>query len=373
MLHYLFTFILLVHGLIHLMGFAKAFHLAEFNQLTQPISRAAGVFWLLAAVLFLLATVLFLQANNRWWLVILPAIVLSQVLIVMAWGDAKFGTIANLIILLVAAEAFGSWNFNSMTESELKALLRKPLVTTSVAPKAVLTKEMTAYLPPVVQKWLERSHVMGKEMMHTVRIEQQGTMRTSPTGAWMNLTAEQFNTIDEPSFIWKAKAVVAPLIYIAARDKYVGGKGNMFVQLMSLYPIADAKGTTIDQGSMLRYLAEICLFPTAVVSNYIRWEALDSLSARATMSFGGVTASGLFRFTADGDMVSFEAQRYYDRKEGATLEDWLCVSKGWKDFHGIRVTNSFDIIWKLKAGDYFWLNVEVTDMEFNIPNGAFEH
>lgn len=372
MMHYFFAFVLLVHGLIHLMGFAKAFQLAEFSQLTQPISRFAGVLWLLVAVLVVAADVLFVQHNNRWWLLVVPAIVLSQVLIGMTWGDAKFGTLANFIILLVAAEAFGSWNFNSMSESELKALLRKPVATTFVAPKAVLTKEMTAHLPPVVQKWLERSQVMGKEMMHTVRIEQKGTMRTSPTGAWMNFTAEQFNTTDEPGFIWKARASFAPLIEIAARDKYVGGKGNMLIQLQSLYPIANAKGATIDQGSMLRYLAEICLFPTAVVSQYIHWETLDSLSARATMTFGGVTASGVFRFNAGGDMMSFEAQRYYDRKDGATLENWLCVSKGWKDFHGIRITNSFDIIWKLKVGDYFWLNVEITDMEFNVQNGAFE-
>src|SRR5229473_2026019 len=40
-----------VHGLIHLMGFAKAFGYADLPQLTQPISRAWGVVWLVAACL----------------------------------------------------------------------------------------------------------------------------------------------------------------------------------------------------------------------------------------------------------------------------------------------------------------------------------
>ena len=31
--------ITLIHGLIHLMGFTKAFNYAEINQLTQPISK----------------------------------------------------------------------------------------------------------------------------------------------------------------------------------------------------------------------------------------------------------------------------------------------------------------------------------------------
>ena len=40
-----------VHGLIHLMGFAKGFGYADLPQLTQPISRAWGLAWLAAAVL----------------------------------------------------------------------------------------------------------------------------------------------------------------------------------------------------------------------------------------------------------------------------------------------------------------------------------
>ena len=34
----IFAIVLVVHGVIHLLGFAKAFGLAELPQLTQPIS-----------------------------------------------------------------------------------------------------------------------------------------------------------------------------------------------------------------------------------------------------------------------------------------------------------------------------------------------
>jgi len=34
------------HGLIHTMGFVRAFHLAEVRQLTHDISTLAGTFWL---------------------------------------------------------------------------------------------------------------------------------------------------------------------------------------------------------------------------------------------------------------------------------------------------------------------------------------
>ena len=42
---------LIVHGLLHLLGVAKAFGLAELSQMTQPVSPAWGVGWLVAAAL----------------------------------------------------------------------------------------------------------------------------------------------------------------------------------------------------------------------------------------------------------------------------------------------------------------------------------
>lgn len=51
------------------------------------------------------------------------------------------------------------------------------------------------------------------------------------------------------------------------------------------------------------------------LSDYISWEEINSTAAKATMSYEGVTASGAFKFDENGDFVSFEADRYYYRKE----------------------------------------------------------
>ncbi len=52
-----FTLLLVVHGLIHSMGFLKAFGLAQLPQLTLPISRPLGVLWLVAGAATLSAAV----------------------------------------------------------------------------------------------------------------------------------------------------------------------------------------------------------------------------------------------------------------------------------------------------------------------------
>jgi hypothetical protein len=104
----LFFLIVLIHGLIHLMGFAKAFNYAEISQLTQPISKPIGAGWGLAALLFIITAILFLMKKDGWWIWAIPALLLSQTLIILSWEDAKFGTIANLIVLAAIIIGLGT-------------------------------------------------------------------------------------------------------------------------------------------------------------------------------------------------------------------------------------------------------------------------
>ena len=50
--------LLVVHGLLHSMGFVKAFGLAPVARLRQPIGRPLGILWLVAGLAFVGAAVL---------------------------------------------------------------------------------------------------------------------------------------------------------------------------------------------------------------------------------------------------------------------------------------------------------------------------
>lgn len=101
-MNYLFAFVMLIHGLIHMMGFAKAFEYAEIPQLTKAISKPMGILWLVAAALFTTTVVMLLSKIENWPVMALATVFLSQILIISTWHDAKFGTIANVIIIIVA-------------------------------------------------------------------------------------------------------------------------------------------------------------------------------------------------------------------------------------------------------------------------------
>src|SRR5438067_5017021 len=111
-----FAVLVFIHGLIHLMGFAKAFKLATVNQLSTDVSSTVGVLWLLACLLFIATGILFLTKKEEWWIIAGLALVLSQTLIILYWHNAKAGTIANVIVLLAAIAAYGNWNFNKKVD-----------------------------------------------------------------------------------------------------------------------------------------------------------------------------------------------------------------------------------------------------------------
>jgi hypothetical protein len=183
----IFASVVIIHGLIHLMGFVKAFQLAEINQLTQIIHKPIGLLWLISALLFITAAAIFLLKNDWWWMIAAPALVLSQLLIIMYWQDAKYGTIANVIILVGIVIGYGAWSFNTMAKNELEAF-----VTPAASGEKVVTKEMLSGLPPIIQKWLERSNAIGKEIIYSVHLKQIGEMRITPDGKWMPVEAEQW-------------------------------------------------------------------------------------------------------------------------------------------------------------------------------------
>lgn len=68
-MRWLFFAVVSVHGLIHLMGFAKAFGLLELEGLSLVITKPWGLAWLFAALLVLATGILFMLESPSWWLV----------------------------------------------------------------------------------------------------------------------------------------------------------------------------------------------------------------------------------------------------------------------------------------------------------------
>ncbi|MCG8400489.1 MAG: hypothetical protein MJA84_02720 [Firmicutes bacterium] len=272
------------------------------------------------------------------------------------------GVLAAIIAAFLTISHIANITFNQKAKKEVGDFF------TGIEDKGEIIQESDlAELPPSVQKWLVYSQVIGKERITTARLKQTAVMRLKKEGRWMPLEAEQYFTVDKPGYIWIAKVKAAPLMHIGARDKYHAGKGNVLIKFLSLATVANSKGEETDQGSLVRYLAETMWIPTAALSNHITWEEIDGRSARATMSYAGITASGVFHFNEKGQVINFIAPRYGEFDGKFALETWSIPVKEYGEFDGIRVPTRGDVIWKLKTGDFNWYKFEVKKIEYNKP------
>lgn len=357
-----FLVMVVMHGLIHFMGFAKAFDFGNMAQFTKDISKPMGLLWLLTGLLFIVMGVLYLMKKETWPILAIIAVVLSQLLIFIVWKDAKFGTIANAIILLVGIVGLGHFQFDKMVQKEMDALLQ----TIQIKDTAVITESDISHLPEIVRKWMQNSGVIGNEKIVSVRLEQKGEMKTKPEGKWMPFTATQYFNVKDAAFVWTTEVDFMPMIDMVGRDKLIDGKGEMLIKLANVIPIVDeGNNEKINSGAMLRYMAEIVWFPSAVLCDYVLWEAINANLVKATFTLNGKAVSGIYTFSDEGNFKSFEADRYYGGGKDATLETWFIKAEDYKDFKGFKIPNKCNVTWKLEDGDFNWLNLEITDWTFN--------
>ncbi|PAD76475.1 DUF6544 family protein [Paenibacillus campinasensis] len=269
--------------------------------------------------------------------------------------------ISAIIISLIIGIAARNRAYRAGVAAEEARLLRQaPLPSSFLQPE----EDRLRKLPPPVARWLKLTGALDQTPFSSVHIRQKGMLRTQPDGRWMPFLADQHSLLAAPAFIWKAKIRAAPGVAIYGRDLYADQHADMLIKLMGILTAAHARGPEVDQGSLVRYLAEIVWYPPAALSPNMTWEALGPDAARASISYGGAAVSGIFYFQESGEPVRFEAQRYMDAGGTFRLEAWSVRMEAYRKFQGILVPSRGEVSWQLETGPFHWLHFEVTDAQF---------
>lgn len=370
MLKILFIAVVALHGLIHLMGAAKAFGWVDVAALQHPISKLGGVSWLAASVLLVATAVLLAVGVHGWWLVAAPALILSQALIFSAWSDARFGTIANVIILIPVALALFDLrpsSLRSQYEAKVAAVLDRADANAS-ANVIVTERDLTA-LPPPVQRYLRNAGVVGKPRVDNVRVRWKGAIRNGADASWMPFVAEQYNTFGEDKarlFFIDSRMFGVPFDGLHA---YEGAHATMKVRIASLFNVVDAAGPEMDQGETVTMFADICSFaPAALIDPSIRWQPIDDTRARGTFSNAGHTVTAELVFDERGDMIDFRSDDRFQTTDGKVYRNipWSTPMRSYRTFNGVRLASEGDARWLAPEGELVYGRFELLDIEYNV-------
>ena len=357
--------LLVLHGLIHLMGFAKAFGYAALPQLSLPISREWGVVWLSAAGLVVATSVMLAAGVPTYWMVGALALVVSQVLIMTAWRDAWAGTAANALLLLVVAHGFlteGPWSFHAQYLRDRAAGLSRG-VTAGLVTEADLEP-----LPEPVRRYLRVTHAVGQPRVQNYQIRFTGRIRSAPDAAWMPFVAAQQSFADAPTrlFFMRARMFGIP---VEAFHRLIDGHATMQVKVAGVVPMADARGDEMDRAESVTLFNDMCLLaPGTLLSPDIAWEPVDASTVRARFTHRGHTITATLFFDGDGRLVNFESDDRSRALPDGTLMKlrFSTPVRDYRDFGPLYLAGYGEARWRLPEGEFTYGEFTMRDVAVNV-------
>ena len=361
----LFAIIFILHALIHLLGFVKAFELAKVSQLTGAISRPVGLLWLLTALLLAAGIVLFILNHAAWWMVALPAVVLSQLLIILSWTDAKFGTIANVLVLVVIVINASTYllenGFHHIVDAHLRSHVSQH--------EEQLSEADIVHLPAPVQKYLRYSGSMGKPKVGNFKAVFRGGIRFKPGEDYMPLSSIQYNFMAKP----------ARLFYILAKKNGLPAVGLHYYQdehatfqikLLGLFNVVDARGKKMDQGETVTVFNDMCFIaPATLIDRRITWEAVDDRTAKAVYGNGDIAIRATLFFNEKGELVNFVSDDRFET-DGKSYKSypWSTPVTGYRDINGYRLPAGARLIYSRPDGEFCYGEFQLEELQYNVTS-----
>ncbi|MFT3846369.1 MAG: hypothetical protein QM725_15035 [Lacibacter sp.] len=352
--------LLLLHGLIHLLGFAKAFDLGNISQLTKNISKPAGFFWMAAAILFLCAAVsLFLQSRLFWFFLFL-AVVVSQVMIVFSWQDAKYGTIANIIFLLVAISSFASWKYHHLFVSDVESNFSQP----AYFEQGLLTENDIVHLPLTIQQYIRYTKSIGKPKISNFKAEFTGQIRGKESEQWMPFYSEQYNFLSVPTRLFFMNATMKSLP-VAGYHKYINANASMDIRLLSLFQVQYFDGAEMNTAETVTFLNDLSIMaPAALIDRRIQWEEVNAYTTNARFTVNNHTVNATLFFNVEGALIDFESFDRFNTQENKRMR-WTTPIKAYTEINGYKLASDADLVYSYPNQEFVYGRFKMKQILYN--------
>jgi hypothetical protein len=358
--------VVVMHGCIHLLGAAKGLGTADVTQLTEPISTGLGVVWLAAAVVTVMAGLLLLARVRWWWVVGAVAVVVSQLVIVTSWTDAKAGTIPNGVLLV--AVVYG-WASQGPRGARAEYRRRAGGVLATSGSDDLVTEADLAPLPDLVAAYVRQSGAVGQPHVVTLHARFRGRIRGGPSKPWMTFTGEQVNVYGPHPirlFLMDAELFGLP---VEVLHVFTAGTATMRVRALSMFTMVDASGPEMDRGETVTVFNDLCvLAPGALVDAPVTWQTLDGHHVRGTYTIGENTVTAELTFDDDHELVDFVSDdRSVVSTDGKTFtpQRWSTPISGYRELGPWHLGTIGEGRWHAPDGEFAYIEFHLDDITYN--------
>ncbi len=185
-------------------------------------------------------------------------------------------------------------------------------------------------------------------------------------GPALTIDYTQYNFINEPC---RMALIDSSLFGIPFEgyDYYQNGTGGMKGVIAKAITLFDQTGPDMDKACLATFLAESLFAPAILLQDYITFEEISDFEVRATISYKGQTASGIFTFNEQYEMISFTTNDRAVAGTDGSMEyvSWSAICSNYQlSQNGIKYPTKFQAVWNYPDGDFVYFDGVISEVSY---------
>jgi hypothetical protein len=285
----------------------------------------------------------------------------------MVW-KVLVGVLVFLGVFLIAIILYGRSRWQAET-NQLLATLTAARV--PIQPNTYNSAELDD-LPQPVQRYFRTVLKDGVPLVAVVNIEHIGTFNMGAADDnWKPFTSRQRIITQLPGCLWDARIPLIPGGVAYIHDAFVAGRGVLEAKLFGLLTVMEMPSSPqLDQGELMRYLAEAVWYPTSLLpSQGVVWDPVDDTHARATLTSGSTTVTLTFQFDEQGLIkIVWSEGRYRDVDGEPVLTPWQGYHWDYQWHENMLVPHQGEVAWMLAEGPKPYWRGHIQRLDYKYTN-----
>lgn len=231
----------------------------------------------------------------------------------------------------------------------------------------VFTKNDFSHLPATIQKYIKNCGYIGKRKMSYLKMEYHN-VNFSQGKDRPNLTIDytQYNFINEPCRMALIDSSMFGIPF-EGYDYYQNGTGGMKGVIAKAITLFDQKGKDMDKACLATFLAESLFAPTVLLQDYITFEEISDYKVQATITYKEQTASGIFTFNENYEMISFTTNDRAITGTDGSFEymPWSALCGEYQlSESGIKYPTKFQAVWNYPDEDFIYFDGLISEVSY---------
>lgn len=231
----------------------------------------------------------------------------------------------------------------------------------------VFTEKDFSHLPVAIQKYIQGCGYIGTPKMSYLKMEYHNVdFAQAKNGPALKIDYTQYNFINKPCRMALIDSSMFGIPF-EGYDYYQNGIGGMKGVIAKTITLFNQTGGDMDKACLATFLAESLFAPTILLQDYITFEEISTHKIRATITYGGQVASGIFTFNELYEMISFTTNDRAVAGTDGSMEyiPWSAICNDYQlASNGIKYPTRFQAVWNYQDGDFVYFDGVISDVSY---------